>query len=122
MRKYGFVLLLLSATLWSCKTIQTEVCQTEISKERSLDYERDTVYIVDSVCIFVHGDTVFRDRVHTKYKERVVARVDTIYSTNTVVEKQVVEKKVIPKWVWYCVGGCVIIVFLLIIGVILKIK
>ena len=92
--KWSGIIIVLALAMMGCKTEKTLIATaSDIKTERSLEYGKDSIVIRDSVYVFVRGDTVFRDRVHTKYKERVVARVDTVYSTNTVVEEKIVLKE-----------------------------
>ncbi len=117
------VVFLIATAMIGCKSQEVITNSESLTyKENKLEYERDSIVIRDSVRIFVHGDTVFQDRFCTKLKTRYISRKDTVYSTNTVVEKQVVEKKVIPRWVWWVTGYGLLITGLVLIGIILKIK
>ena len=68
---------------------------------------RDSVYLHDSTYIRSVGDTVFVDRWHTRWRERV--RLDTVYvsKVDSVVKPYVVEKeKAVGRWRW--VGALVV--------------
>ena len=68
---------------------------------------RDSVYLHDSTYIRNVGDTVFVDRWHTRWRERV--RLDTVYvsKVDSVVKPYVVEKeKAVVRWRW--VGALVV--------------
>lgn len=95
MRNLLFVLVLLFFV--SCtKTLYVPVENTKIEYQDKIVESRDSIYLKDSVIIFVKGDTVFKDRYKTKlvYKERIdtftYIKVDTI-SKPVIIEK---EKKI----------------------------
>ena len=95
MRNLLFVLVLLFFV--SCtKTLYVPVENTKIEYQDKIVESRDSIYLKDSVIIFIKGDTVFKDRYKTKlvYKERIYTftyiKVDTI-SKPVIIEK---EKKI----------------------------
>lgn len=95
MRNLLFVLVLLFFV--SCtKTLYVPVENTKIEYQDKIVESRDSIYLKDSVIIFIKGDTVFKDRYKTKlvYKERIdtftYIKVDTI-SKPVIIEK---EKKI----------------------------
>ena len=95
MRNLLFVLVLLFFV--SCtKTLYVPVENTKIEYQDKIIESRDSIYLKDSVIIFIKGDTVFKDRYKTKlvYKERIdtftYIKVDTI-SKPVIIEK---EKKI----------------------------
>ena len=95
MRNLLFVLVLLFFV--SCtKTLYVPVENTKIEYQDKIVESRDSIYLKDSIIIFVKGDTVFKDRYKTKlvYKERIdtftYIKVDTI-SKPVIIEK---EKKI----------------------------
>ena len=95
MRHLLFVLVLLFFV--SCtKTLYVPVENTKIEYQDKIVESRDSIYLKDSVIIFIKGDTVFKDRYKTKlvYKERIdtftYIKVDTI-SKPVIIEK---EKKI----------------------------
>ena len=58
----------------------------------------DSVYVHDSVFIREAGDTVFFDRWHTCWRDRIVHDTVRSHSTDTVVLTETVEKLVeVPK-------------------------
>ena len=95
MRNLLFVLVLLFFV--SCtKTLYVPVENTKIEYQDKIVESKDSIYLKDSVIIFIKGDTVFKDRYKTKlvYKERIdtftYIKVDTI-SKPVIIEK---EKKI----------------------------
>lgn len=74
--------LLLSLLAFSCTT--TEYVPVETTKTDSIYislFERDSIYIQDSIYVRDRGDTVYVEKVKYRYKERV--RTDTIYTERT---------------------------------------
>lgn len=74
------ILSLIALLLCSCSTtkvVPVEVERVRVEYQDRLRYERDSVYLHDSIYIVQRGDTVFRDRWKTKIKE--VVRIDTAY-------------------------------------------
>lgn len=64
----------------------TRTCYIPIESVRTeyrdhTERERDSVFIHDSITVQQRGDTVFLDRWHTQYRDRVVH--DSIFSHNT---------------------------------------
>ncbi len=121
-KKYLYVLLILSMLTVSCKTYQKVTEQNSSNVERSDNYERDSIVIRDSVIVRIAGDTVYKDRWHTEYKDRVVQQVDTVVRVDERIVEQVIEKKVIPRWAWWVTGYCLLVTGLIILWIILKIK
>ena len=103
--------LLLVCVLIGCKS--TEILQNTNSETRIEyrdKYHRDSIYIRDSVIIQVKGDTVFKDRWRTEWKEKETG--DTIILTDTVyIEKEVYKDRSEPP----NQNGLIIILILIII-------
>ena len=81
--------LVLVCVLIGCKSTEPlQNINTETRIEYRDKYHRDSIYIRDSVIIQVKGDTVFKDRWHTEWKEKESG--DTVVLTDTVyIEKEV---------------------------------
>lgn len=88
--------------LFSCKTetiyIPVEKWRTEIE---ILDrIERDSIYVQDSIFFAIKGDTVFKEKYKTIYKDRIVR--DSIVKDSIIYEQvpYPVDKPVpyYPKW------------------------
>lgn len=87
-------------SLFGCRTkiqyIPLETVQTEYQNR----YLRDSIYLYDSVHVRDGGDSVFIDRWHTRYIDRL--RVDSFVRTDTIQERYLVEKIVyVNKTAWY---------------------
>lgn len=90
---YLIILLTLAICLTSCKTkyIPTETVRTEIEyRDR---WQRDSIHVHDSTIVRDKGDTVFCDRWHTEYKDRLLRDTTYIYKTDSVQVPYPVEKR-----------------------------
>lgn len=80
---YSIILLTL-AICSSCRTkyVPVESVRTEIEyRDR---WQRDSIHVHDSVVIQSKGDTIFRDRWHTLYKDRLLRDTTYIYRTDSI--------------------------------------
>lgn len=72
--------------------------------------EKDSTYHF----IRVVNDTIYDTKYveKTKYRDRVVVRIDTCYrdSIQTVIKKSVKEKQIIPKWCYFCVVISILVI------------
>lgn len=77
MRPELAIILLVSA-ICSCSRVQYVPVET-VRRDSVVQVveRRDSIHVTDSIAVYVKGDTVWRDRWRTIYKE--VARRDTIY-------------------------------------------
>ena len=108
---------MLFCILVGCKSTEPlQNINTETRIEYRDKYHRDSIYIRDSVIIYVKGDTVFKDRWHTEWKEKESG--DTVFLTDTVyIEKEVYRDKSEPPN-----NNGMIITLILIIIIIYKFK
>ena len=111
----GVLFLLCScATRKSIEYVDREVVkhQKEIVHDTLIQHTHDSVYHT----VFQKGDTVYDTKYveKTKYRDRVVVRVDTCYrdSIQTEIKKTTVEKHVVPKWCYACLVVCVLFLVL----------
>lgn len=113
---------LLSLLAFSCTT--TEYVPVEATKTDSIYislFERDSIYVHDSIYVRDKGDTVYIEKVKYLYKEKV--RTDTVYTerTDSIRIPYPVERK-LGKWeeTYLAVGRitlwAVIIVILIVVG------
>lgn len=95
----------------SCATKKIEYVDREVVKYKT-KIEHDTLiqHNHDSILhtIMQKGDTVFDTQyiVKTRYQDRVVCKTDTCYrdSIRTQIKESIVEKKVIPRWCYFCIA------------------
>lgn len=86
--------------LSGCRTKIQYIPIESIRTEYQDRYLRDSIYLHDSVYVRDQGDSVFVDRWHTRYIDRL--RVDSFFRTDTIHEPYPVEKIVyINKTAWY---------------------
>lgn len=115
MKKLIFIIfsLLLVCILIGCKsTEKLQNINTETRIEYRDKYHRDSVYIRDSIIIHVKGDTVYKDRWHTEWKEKETG--DTIILTDTVyIEKEVFREHTEPPNNWKEITILIIIAILI---------
>ena len=115
MKKLIFIIfsLLLVCILIGCKsTEKLQNINTETRIEYRDKYHRDSIYIRDSVIIHEKGDTVFKDRWHTEWKDKIIH--DTVFKTDTVYkEKEVYRDRSEPPNNWE--GTIILIIIALLI-------
>ena len=94
-----FLLVVMSALMTGCKTLYVPV--ESVRTEYRDRLQHDSIYMKDSIYIRERGDTVFADRWHTKYVERL--RVDSFCKTDSVPVPYPVEviKEVEKKLSWW---------------------
>lgn len=93
-------LLIIPLLFIGCKTIEY-VPVEKVKIEYRDKIEKDSIYINDSIYIHEKGDTVYFEKWHTKYIEKL--RVDSIIKIDSIavpypVEKIVKVEKSLSKW------------------------
>lgn len=93
--------LFICLTFWLVGCTKTVYIPQETVRTEYQDrYLRDSIYLHDSVYVRDRGDSVFVDRWHTQYIDRL--RVDSFLRTDTIREPYPVEKIVyVNKTAWY---------------------
>lgn len=95
MRKLIYMLLFCTVLMFSCKStvyVPVESIKTEYQDR----WQKDSVYLHDSIMIKMKGDTVWLEKYKTLYKEKLVK--DSIYITDSIqVPYPVVEYKEVNK-------------------------
>lgn len=114
----GVLFLLCScATKTKIEYVDREVVkyQKEVVHDTLLQHTHDSVYHT----VFQKGDTVFDTKYveKTKYRDRVVVRIDTCYrdSIQTVIKESVKEKQIIPKWCYYSLVFSILVIIFAIV-------
>ena len=91
---------------------------TKVQHDTLVNNVHDSIYHT----VFQKGDTVYDAKYveHTKYRDKIIARIDTCYKDSIQVQNKevVIEKKTIPKWCYYCL----VLNVLFIIFAIIKVK
>jgi len=113
---FAIVLLFSScATKTKIEYVDREVVkyETKIQHDTLINHIHDSVYHT----IFQKGDTVYDTKYveKTKWRDRVVYKTDTCYrdSVYTQTKEKTVEKKIIPKWCYFCLVVSVIFLIFL---------
>ena len=83
-------------------------------------YERDSIYVLDSVAVAVVHDTVYVNRWKTKDRFSIINKTDTIYQDKEIVIHSPPEKY-IPSFYRWCTGVFIISVILLICYIIIRV-
>lgn len=125
MRKILFILFTI-LVFYSCATktkieyVDRDVVkyETKIQHDTLINNIHDSVYHT----VFQKGDTIYDTKYveKTKYRDRVVVRIDTCYrdSIQTVIKESVKEKQIIPKWCYYLLVFSIIVIIFAIVKVI----
>lgn len=112
-----FIMILMSCT--TTKYVEKEIPMETVRTEYINSIKYDSIYVHDSINTYIKGDTVFKDKVKTFYKEKL--RVDTITITDSIPYpvriKETVTKEV-NTLTWYqkCLNFLGIISLIFIIG------
>ncbi len=97
----------------SCRSVRPaeshHAVQT-LNQHKQQMLERDTIHIRDSILIQQRHDTVFVDRWHTAWRERIVCHTDTIVDVQEVTVEKTVEKRTVPRWCWWLLVVNVVVV------------
>lgn len=84
--------------------------ETKVQHDTLINNIHDSVYHT----VFQKGDTIYDTKYveKTKYRDRVVVRIDTCYrdSIQTVIKESVKEKKIIPKWCYFCIVISILVI------------
>lgn len=83
-------------------------------------YERDSIFIHDSMAVAMVQDTIYIDRWHTKYRYSVLNKTDTVYQDKEVVIHSPPERY-IPLFYRWCTRVLIIAVILLICYIVLRV-
>ena len=117
----GIIFLLFIAAMFSgCKNVQyipVETVKTEYVTKIDTVLQKDSVVFHDSVYIHSKGDTVWYEKWHTRYVDRIheVIKTDTMIKLDSIQVPYPVERK-LSKWeqVKLDYGGEAIVVFFII--------
>lgn len=92
--------------------------ETKVQHDTLINNIHDSVYHT----VFQKGDTIYNTKYveKTKYRDRVVVRIDTCYrdSIQTVIKESVKEKQITPKWCYYLLVFSIIVIIFAIVKVV----
>lgn len=94
----GVVVLVLFALLSSCTTtkyVPVETVRTEYITKHDSVLLKDSVFLHDSVYIHAKGDTVWYEKWHVQYQDRIkeVVKTDTVIKNDSIQVPYPVERK-----------------------------
>lgn len=96
----GITALLLLLMLVGCKTVYVPVKEvhTEYVTKTDTFKQKDSIFCHDSVYIHSVGDTVWFEKWHTKYRDKIkeVVRIDSFIKNDSIPVPYPVEKKLTP--------------------------
>lgn len=94
----GMILLALAVIACSCRGVKYVPVETVKTETEYVDrWKRDSIHVRDSVFVLVKGDTVFRDRYKTVYKDRILHDTTFIERVDSVQVPYPVEKQ-LTRW------------------------
>lgn len=70
--------------------------------------QRDSIYLHDSIFVHIRADTVYLEKWHTRYKDRLVTKTDTV--TNEVIRTETVQVSYVPSFYKYCAAFAILFV------------
>lgn len=117
MKAIVYITMFLISGIWlsSCRSVQyvpVETVRTEIEYRDRL--QRDSIHVHDSIHIRDKGDTVFVDRWHTVYKDKLLRDTTYIEKTDSIQVPYPVEKEITN---WQRFSQRFTVIMLIIIGV-----
>lgn len=102
----------------ACQSMQT-VAETN-ANHVSNKIQRDSIYLHDSIFVRIRADTVYLEKWHTRYKDRLVTKTDTV--TNEVIRTETVQVRYVPSFYKYCAAFAILFVLFLLVRLVLYIK
>ena len=83
---------------------EVEKWNTKVVHDTVRVYEKDSIYHE----ITTKNDTVFDTKIveRIRWRDKIVEKTDTIIEQQTTIEykDRIIEKKIVPKWCWYCLA------------------
>lgn len=76
--------------------------------------QRDSIYLRDSVFVRIRADTVYLEKWHTRWRDRIVQHTDTIQVETT--RTETVQVRYVPSFYKYCA----VILALIVLGFLLR--
>lgn len=128
MGKRLFLIVVLVAVLSGCRTIQQTTDQYHQKDSVRVEYvtKLDSIYLYekDSIWIKEKGDTIFVDKWHLRYKDKIVEVRDSIYIDRLQIDSISVAMEVpvryVPKFYKGCTWAFWIILVLVLLWIVWK--
>ena len=90
----------------ACSAVRssTESNHTRLSN----NIQRDSIYLHDSIFVRIRADTVYLEKWHTRYRDRLVTKTDTV--TNEVICTETVQVRYVPSFYKYCAAFAILFI------------
>lgn len=125
----ALIFLIAALCVSGCGSVKYVPVETEkIEYRENVRFERDSIFVCDSVYIREKGDTIWLERYHTLWKEKW--RTDTIVELKEVTQDKIVEvEKKLTRWQQIkqdfgaiAIGGFALLILAVGAGIIKKFK
>ncbi len=115
-----FVLLSVACT----RTVYIPAGRTFADLRQSGSYVRDSIARNDTLRLYARGDTVYSETVRTFYRDRYLRDTLCIHHIDSVpyAVEVVRTETVTPRWAWYALFFCFMVVVVSVCRLLLKIK
>ena len=100
------IIILITLSIFPCRSIKYVPVETVKTEKEYIDkIKRDSIYVRDSVFVLVKGDTVFRDKYHIVYRDRLMHDTVNISQTDSIAVPYPVEvvKNKVPGIMWWLI-------------------
>ena len=95
----------------ACSAVRssTESNHTQLTNH----FQRDSIYLHDSVFVRIRADTVYLEKWHTKWREKEVIHTDTIQVETT--RTATVQVRYVPSFYKYCTAFAFLVLLVLLL-------
>ena len=87
-------------------SVEHNLTSTDNRQQLSTHFLRDSIHPHDSIFVRIRADTVYLEKWHTRYKDRLVTKTDTVTLTET--KTETVEKPYVPSFYKVCAAFAVL--------------
>lgn len=88
--------------------------------QTTINLQRDSIYLHDSIFVRVQADTVFLERWHTRWRDRETVKTDTI--TQMMTRTETIEKPYVPAFYKVCAAFAILFALYLLVKLVLFLK
>lgn len=96
---FFFLLVLLFASCKSIELVPVEHISVQTEYRDRVVERRDSILVQDSIFVHQKGDTIYHDRWHIRYRERVRADTIQIVRKDSIVVPEIVEVERKASWI-----------------------
>ena len=97
--------------LSACHTVQTVSDTT--ANHLTAHFQRDSIYLHDSIFVRIRADTVYLEKWHTRWRDRIVQHTDTIQVETT--RTETVQVRYVPSFYKYCTAFAILFLLYLLV-------